>query len=65
MVNIGEICHEVTYQVDQYEYCCQSSGSGFGVCSNSSGQNGDHQNFDWQEAMNDQRQREAEGQDFN
>ena len=66
--NIGEICHEVTYQVDQYEYCCQSSGSGFDVCPNSRsrarGQNENHQdNFDWQEFQHDQRQNEYD--DYN
>jgi len=68
MVNIGEICHEVTYQVDQYEYCCQSSGSGFDVCPNrrsrARGQNENHQdNFDWQEFQHDQRQNEYD--DYN
>jgi len=51
--NIGQACHEVTYEVDQYEYCCQSNSTetGFDRCQDvhqnrgiNDGQNGDETN---------------------
>jgi len=67
MVNIGEVCHEVTYHVDQYEYCCQSPGSGFDLCTHRDGrttQSGQFSNWtEWQQEQR-QRERQRERQDF-
>ena len=29
---VGETCHDVTFYVPQYEYCCQRPGTGFAQC---------------------------------
>jgi len=58
MKNVGELCHEVTYQVQQYDYCCNRPGTGFDVCQapDSNWQNGNTCHIDDWECRNRNRQ---------